>query len=133
MDGSPATNQWYLELNKAPWTPPGWVFGAAWTIIMICYSVYLWLVEKPLEAQNKKKFYQLFALQWLLNVLWNPIFFKWHLAVIGAIVIIMLIIVLLLVHIFYSKKEFISYIFLIPYILWLFIALSLNMYAILMN
>lgn len=20
---------WYLTLNKAPWTPPGWVFGAA--------------------------------------------------------------------------------------------------------
>jgi hypothetical protein len=26
--GNPATNEWYQSLNKAPWTPPGWVFGA---------------------------------------------------------------------------------------------------------
>ena len=34
-------SDWYQHLNKAPWTPPGWVFGAAWTFLMICYSVFL--------------------------------------------------------------------------------------------
>lgn len=29
MDSSPIENEWYVQLNKAPWTPPGWVFGAA--------------------------------------------------------------------------------------------------------
>ena len=29
-------SDWYEQLNKAPWTPPGWVFGAAWTTIMVC-------------------------------------------------------------------------------------------------
>ena len=28
MQNGPETD-WYLQLNKAPWTPPGWVFGAA--------------------------------------------------------------------------------------------------------
>ena len=27
MNNGPQTD-WYLALNKAPWTPPGWVFGA---------------------------------------------------------------------------------------------------------
>ncbi|NDH69532.1 MAG: tryptophan-rich sensory protein, partial [Gammaproteobacteria bacterium] len=27
MNGSPATNEWYQQLDKAPWTPPGWFFG----------------------------------------------------------------------------------------------------------
>ena len=31
-------SEWYLSLLKAPWTPPGWVFGFAWSIIMICYA-----------------------------------------------------------------------------------------------
>ena len=22
---------WYEELSKAPWTPPGWMFGTAWS------------------------------------------------------------------------------------------------------
>jgi len=26
MKNGPQT-QWYLDLNKAPWSPPGWVFG----------------------------------------------------------------------------------------------------------
>jgi len=40
MNNGPQT-EWYQALNKAPWTPPGWVFGAAWTTIMICFSIYL--------------------------------------------------------------------------------------------
>ena len=36
MNNGPQSN-WYLTLNKAPWTPPGWVFGVAWTTIMICF------------------------------------------------------------------------------------------------
>lgn len=47
--GSGVSSDWYESLNKAPWTPPGWVFGAAWTFIMICYAffmAYLWNVVK---------------------------------------------------------------------------------------
>ena len=40
MNNGP-TSDWYSNLNKAPWTPPGWVFGVAWTTIMICFSIYL--------------------------------------------------------------------------------------------
>ena len=40
MANGPQT-QWYINLNKAPWTPPGWVFGAAWTSIILCFSIYM--------------------------------------------------------------------------------------------
>ena len=39
-------SDWYQHLNKAPWTPPGWAFGFAWTLIMICFSFYMVLIEK---------------------------------------------------------------------------------------
>ena len=35
--GAGPTGDWYTNINKAPWTPPGWVFGASWTLIMICF------------------------------------------------------------------------------------------------
>ena len=41
LQGSILDNQWYSNLNRAPWTPSGWVFGAAWGIIMLAYSLYL--------------------------------------------------------------------------------------------
>lgn len=133
MDGSPAENNWYLGLNKAPWTPPGWVFGAAWTTIMICFSLYLWRIEKSLNSGNRTKFYVLFFAQLLLNVLWNPVFFKWHMSTLGAIVIIVLILILLRVDNLFSKKFTIKNLLLLPYILWLIIALSLNMYIVILN
>ena len=37
--GTGPMGNWYQDLNKAPWTPPGWVFGAAWTLIMIFLSI----------------------------------------------------------------------------------------------
>ena len=34
-------SSWFQALDQAPWNPPGWMFGLAWTIIMICFSVYM--------------------------------------------------------------------------------------------
>ena len=39
QEGVPS--DWYQNLNKAPWTPPDWLFGFAWTTIMICFSIFL--------------------------------------------------------------------------------------------
>ena len=45
--GPGVSSDWYTNLNQAPWTPPGWVFGAAWTTIMICFSFFMaFLYEK---------------------------------------------------------------------------------------
>ena len=54
MNNGP-NSDWYLNLDKAPWTPPGWVFGAAWTTIMVCFSVYL--VFLFIKNFSKKKIY----------------------------------------------------------------------------
>ena len=35
------TSSWYFDLEKAPWTPAGWVFGAAWTCVMVFFSVFI--------------------------------------------------------------------------------------------
>ena len=133
MGGSPAENEWYLNLNKAPWTPPGWVFGVAWTTIMIAYSVYMSRVMKNLGSSQIGAVVLLFGAQWVLNVIWNPVFFAWHFTILGAIVIFLLIMVLLLVHIYYSTKNTVNTFLLLPYVLWLFVAFSLNFYAIIEN
>mgnify|MGYP000122875291 CR=1 FL=1 len=129
--GQAVKGDWYLSLNKAPWTPDGWVFGAAWTTIMICFSIfmaYLW----P-EVENKKLLIGLFSVQWLLNVLWNPIFFHFHNTVLGLFVISCLTI-LVTFFLFYSYSSIGSKSLLIlPYVIWLIIATSLNLYICIKN
>jgi tryptophan-rich sensory protein len=127
MGSNPGENQWYQELNKAPWTPPGWVFGAAWTLIMVSYSVFLAVSYK---SKEKLVFLILFAAQWLLNVFWNPLFFKYHLTLIAFLEISLLFGVLLNYLLLVRGYRII---FLLPYVIWLVIAISLNGYVILKN
>ena len=54
MDNGPMTD-WYINLNQAPWSPPGWVFGAAWTTIMICFSIYMAYLFKFFKDSKLRK------------------------------------------------------------------------------
>jgi tryptophan-rich sensory protein len=133
MGGSPAENEWYKALNKAPWTPPGWVFGFAWTTIMILYSIYLSRVFKSLPKEKFKLAVGLFIIQWILNVSWNPIFFVHHALVLGCVFIFFLIVVLLVFHLKYLKHRRIELVLILPYLLWLCVAFSLNLYVFIRN
>ena len=129
--GKGVPSDWYAGLVKAPWTPPGWVFGFAWTTIMICFSIflaYLWPV-----AANKNLLMALFIIQWFLNVSWNPTFFYYHNIIAGFIMITGLTILIGFFLIFYWHDMNIKTVLLLPYFIWLVIAASLNGYALLKN
>lgn len=129
--GSPLTNEWYNAQNLAPWTPPGWVFGAAWFTIMLLFAVFLAAVWHKIQA--KKQF--LFALiaHYILNVSWNPTFFQLHWVLIGLIIISLLFIVV--VRLTFSKGTYNKSLrlLLLPYLTWLLIAISLNFYVLVFN
>lgn len=119
-------SEWYVNLNKAPWTPPGWVFGAAWTFIMIAFSVYLATLWPKVE--NQKMLISLFILQWILNVAWNPVFFNLQQTWIGLFLIVALTILVALILVKYNTTLKLQSLWLAPYFIWLLIATSLNAY-----
>lgn len=124
------TSDWYQELNKASWTPPGWVFGAAWTTIMICFSIYLAYFFNSINLKRKKL---LFSIQWILNVGWSPLFFYLHDVIAAMICISVLTILIVYLFFNYWKELKIKTFFLIPYFVWLIIAISLNAYILFYN
>lgn len=123
-------DEWYLSLNKAPWTPPGYIFGVAWTTIMICFSVYLGYL---FSESNNTKTQITYAIQLALNISWNYIFFNQKQIAIGVFVLILLIIVLM--YFFFNLSSGIkrAKYLLIPYLFWLCIATSLNLYILIHN
>lgn len=124
--GKGVPSEWYMNLNKAPWTPPGWVFGAAWTTIMICFGIYM---AKAWEiSDDKKMLIILFAIQWILNVGWNPTFFYFHKAFASLLIISGLTILIGYILIYYWQSLKITSLLLAPYFVWLLIATSLNAY-----
>ncbi|NJB82242.1 TspO/MBR family protein [Wenyingzhuangia aestuarii] len=124
------SSNWYANLNKAPWTPPGYMFGIAWSFIMICFAVYMAYLY-PLVTS--KKIISLYAIQWILNVLWNPIFFYYHLDVLGFINIVLLTLMVSFFLYNYYKQLQLTSLFIAPYFVWLLIATSLNAYIVFMN
>jgi tryptophan-rich sensory protein len=127
-----STSEWYYSLNKAPWTPQGWVFGAAWFGLMFCYTFYMTILVLKYRRPNSGLI-ALYVLQWILNVSWNYIFFNQHLTLFGLIVIISL---WLLIGYFTFKfmRVIKKYTFLIlPYLVWMIIATSLNVYIVIYN
>lgn len=128
--GDGATSAWYTSLNKAPWTPPNWAFGTVWTLVMLCFSFYMtWLYR--LKSQNKVVI--LFIIQFILNVLWNYVFFNQHLILSGLLIITGLTAVITIFLFNYFKTMGIKSLLIIPYFIWICIATSLNLYIFLYN
>ena len=129
--GDGATSSWYTNLNKAPWTPPGWVFGAAWTFIMICFSVYLSYLFKDFKSPI---LIGVFTSQVILNIAWNFLFFNQHLVFMALIAIALLTIIVFYFFFTYRMDAMNSWRYLLlPYMIWLCIATSLNLYVLLYN
>ena len=129
MNNGPMTD-WYTNLNQAPWTPPGIVFGIAWTAIMICFSIYLgYLFMKNYSL----KLTVIFFIQFILNVSWNYIFFNQHLVLFGLVTITLLTSLLFYYFFKLSTKTGNYKFLLLPYMIWLCIATSLNLYILIHN
>jgi benzodiazapine receptor len=129
MNNGPLS-KWYIDLSQAPWTPPGFVFGIAWTLIMIFFSIYL---GKLFTLKQQRTHIILFLFQLALNVSWNFIFFNQHLVLLGLITIVLLTSVLFIYFFKFSSKIGNYKYLLVPYIIWLCIATSLNLYILVHN
>ena len=129
MNNGPKT-EWYTSLNQAPWTPPGWVFGVAWTSIMLFFSIYMAYLY--LNTPTTKVII-LFSIQFVLNVIWNYIFFNQHLIGLGLVVIIALTIVVGIFLISYKNDLKLKTLLIAPYFIWLCVATSLNAYILFNN
>lgn len=129
MNDGPSTN-WYINLNKAPWNPPGWVFGFAWTLIMVTFSIYL---GKLLLKENTFRNRVTFLIQFLLNVSWNFIFFNKHWVFLGLINLILLTSLIFIYFFKVSSNLQKERYLLLPYALWLCVATSLNLYILIHN
>ena len=128
--GTGAQGEWYLGLNKAPWTSEGWVFGAVWTVVMICYSLFmaqLWMLRPTFKVAA------MFTAQFLLNIGWNHFFFGLHWTMTGLVILVFLLIIVVAFLVTYYKELRYKSLFITPYIIWLLIATSLNLYITIYN
>lgn len=126
-------NDWYKTLKKAPWTPPNYVFGIIWPILylLMFISAYLIFIDKKCYPFCYALI--IFFIQLAINLSWTTIFFKYKLIHFALFVLIVIFCLVIYTYLLFNKINKIASYLLIPYILWLIIALSLNIYIVLNN
>jgi tryptophan-rich sensory protein len=129
----PSIATWYQALYKAPFNPPAWVFGPAWTTLYFLMAIALFLVLQKKLKKQKNFLIILFSVQLFLNFLWSVIFFGMHLPQVAFIEIIFLWVSIALLIIDFWKFSKPAAILLIPYICWVSFASVLNLFVALLN
>ena len=114
---------WYSEIILPTFNPPSWIFGPVWTTLYIFMSVAAWIVwNKTLDKKNL----QIYFVHIFFNAIWSVIFFGFHQIFIALIDLgIILIFIIWLMKIYYQINK-ISFVLMIPYLLWSSYALVLN-------
>lgn len=122
--------EWYLALNRAPWSPPNIAFPIVWTFLYVFIAIAGW----QLYHQGNSTLRTLWASQLILNGLWSWVFFGQHWVAV-ALVNIVFIDILVINLILKSRRAGLKMasLLLVPYVVWLLLATSLNTYILLAN
>jgi tryptophan-rich sensory protein len=125
---------WYATLKKPFFSPPNWLFGPAWLTLYTLMGVSFYLVwSKGLRSKLVKSALMIFGTQLFLNALWSFLFFGLHSPFYGLVGIILLWFSIILTIFKFYKISRNAGLLLLPYLLWVTFAMSLNYFVLLLN
>ncbi|MBN2410144.1 tryptophan-rich sensory protein [candidate division KSB1 bacterium] len=118
--------EWYDNLQKPSWTPPNWLFAPVWTILYIMIAISGWLVWRENGFTGALFPFILFLLQLVLNAMWTWLFFGLHKPAAAFLDITLLWFSILLLIIMFRQISKPAGMLLIPYLIWVAYAATLN-------
>ena len=125
---------WYDGLDRAPWNPPGWVFGPAWTVLYVLMAVAAWLVARTgLEQRAVQVALALYLAQLALNLAWSWLFFGAREPGWALVDIVLLCALVAATMAAFFRVDATAGWLLTPYLAWLLFATSLNVWIVLKN
>ena len=121
----------YNILQKPLLSPPSILFPIVWTILYILMGISYGILE--IKKLIDKKINTIYYIQLAVNALWSILFFtlKWRLFSFFWI-ILLIILVIRMTNKFYKKNK-VSGLLQIPYIIWLLFAAYLNLGVYILN
>lgn len=121
---------WYSSLTLSPYNPPSWVFGPVWTTLYVFMSVAIWKVWT--------KFYEtkiliIYFIHILFNASWSVVFFGFHEILLSLINLIIILAMVIYLTIIFKSRNNLSFLLMVPYLLWSSYALFLNASILILN
>lgn len=126
-------NKWYENLNRAPFSPPNYVFGIVWPILYGLMAISFILVWQHKKCFPYCSALTLFLAQLAFNLLWTTLFFRYKMPMLALLDLIFILYFTLLTFFAFIKISKLAAYLLVPYICWLCVALYLNAYIVIYN
>lgn len=134
MVSSGAGDPWYQALDKAPGTPPGFVFGIVWPALYTLMALgACWVWSTAGGWGEARRAMTLFFGQLVPNLAWSWLFFGMHMpAAALATIAVLWVLVFMMIREFWRWNRFAGMIQ-VPYLLWLSFAAYLNAWVVFNN
>lgn len=121
---------WDDGLETAPWQPPGWAFGAAWTVLYALMAVAAWRVAAAGPGRPEvRAALGWYGLQLALNLAWTGVFFGLESPPGGMVVIVALAAAIAVTIRAFDRVSRLAALLLAPYLAWVLFAATLNGYV----
>lgn len=134
--GSTATVEsitgWYASIVRPFWTPPNWVFMPVWTLLYVLMGTSAALVWRTGKSGVLRPVV-FFFLHLAVNAYWSIVFFGQHDPRTAFVVIIALWLMIAGMMFWFWKYSRNATYLLVPYLVWVSYASSLNLGIILLN
>ena len=125
--------EWYRQIAKPSWTPPGWIFPPVWTALYFAMATAAWLVWKRRGAKSRGPALTVWLVQLILNGLWSWLFFGQQMIGLAlADIVLLLAAISFTTVLFWRQSTAAGWLFL-PYLAWVGFATVLNLTIWLMN
>ncbi len=121
-----SVNDWYVDLNKPTWNPPGWIFGPVWTALYLAMGAAACLVWTSAPWNRTRMALLGFAGHLVLNSLWSILFFGMQQPGWAFACILLLWLAIGLVAWFFDRHSRLATFLMLPYWLWVSFASCLN-------
>ncbi len=123
-----APGDWYDDLRKPAFNPPSWIFGPVWTLLFVLMASALWLVRRDQDAPPalRSRASGWFAVQFLLNLLWTPLFFGLRSPLLAVVDISLLWLAVIATMLAFHRVRPLAAWLLLPYLGWIMLAAVLN-------
>ena len=126
LSNSGMDNGWYAGLEKPAFQPPGWTFGVVWAGLYALIGLALATIWNEPPSAERSDAIRLFFVQLALNYAWSPVFFGGRMIEIGLILLGAILIAALVTAKSFKRIRPVAGWLLLPYLLWLCLAVALN-------
>lgn len=123
MGASNRPGVWYAALAKPAFTPPGWLFPIAWTILFVLIALAGW---RTYERVGSAPVMQVWWAQLALNFAWSPLFFTAHLMWPAFAVIVGMFVAIATFIVMQWREDRTAALLFVPYACWVAFAAVLN-------